>query len=442
MGDLVSRKIKTIYGGVRYWRTYMIYKDKKKGGGIYPFDTEIGLTRDGFSPLVMSLSTKLAKRVSFGTAVILFKCFFRWSPSSEAMESLVLGMGRDSSAYMELVEAPGGDGEVLVIEVDGKATPTIRKEELEKRSGKRTKPKCCCQRHRNKNKRSCRCKKRRKKGDKSKNGRSITLVVMYTLKKGEDGKLHGPINKKVWGSYAPRKVMFDWARRQATKRGFPLGTAKRVHIVVDGEKCLRAGLSLLFPDASFALDIRHLEEKIWKVGHKFHKEGSKELEEWVEEKVALLYAGQASELVKKLKELKLKLSARAKRDKSKREAIIALIKYMKPRVDMMEYKKLLDEDLVIASGAVEGAARYVVGERMDCSGMRWIPERGEALLRLRCIELNGDWDHFFEWGYKRWIDKMRRGEKVIIRKEEPDELPDVNFHFDIICDEEKYDKAA
>ncbi len=97
--------------------------------------------------------------------------------------------------------------------------------------------------------------------------------------------------------------------------------------------------------------------------------------------------------------------------------------------DMMEYKKFLDRDLVIASGAVEDAARYVVGERMNT---RRIPERGEALLRLRCIELNGDWDHFFEWGYKRWIDKMRRGEKVIIRKEEPDELPDVNFHFDII----------
>jgi hypothetical protein len=63
-------------------------------------------------------------------------------------------------------------------------------------------------------------KKRRKKGDKSKNWRIITLVVMHTLKRGEDGKLHGPINKKVWGSYALRKVMLNRARRQAAKRGF------------------------------------------------------------------------------------------------------------------------------------------------------------------------------------------------------------------------------
>ena len=98
---------------------------------------------------------------------------------------------------------------------------------------------------------------------------------------------------------------------------------------------------------------------------------------------------------------------------------------MEPRLSMMEYQKLIEEDLVIATGIVEGAARYVVGERMDCSGMRWIPERAEALLHLRCIELNGDWDHFFQWSYEHWIEKMKQGEKVIIRQENPDELPGI-----------------
>ena len=59
----------------------------------------------------------------------------------------------------------------------------------------------------------------------------------------------------------------------------------------------------------------------------------------------------------------------------------------------------------------------VVGERIDCGGMRWIPEGAEALLKLRCIELNGDWEHFFNWEYQQWIKKMRDGEKLIIRIE-------------------------
>jgi hypothetical protein len=41
--------------------------------------------------------------------------------------------------------------------------------------------------------------------------------------------------------------------------------------------------------------------------------------------------------------------------------------------------------------------------------MRWIPERAEVLLHLRCIELNGDWEQFFAWGYHRWLDQMQTG---------------------------------
>ena len=80
---------------------------------------------------------------------------------------------------------------------------------------------------------------------------------------------------------------------------------------------------------------------------------------------------------------------------------------------------------------------------MDCSGMRWIPERAEALLRLRCIELNGDWDRFFEWGYKGWIEKMKPGEKIIIRQEKPDDLPDIkSFNKSSIADNKNAEKRA
>lgn len=247
--------------------------------------------------------------------------------------------------------------------------------------------------------------------------------MMYTLRRGSDGLLHGPINKTVWGSYAQRKVMFEWARKQATKRGFGPDTNKRIHIAVDGEKCLKDGLSKIFPRATFVLDVRHLEEKVWETGRVFFVEGSDELEEWVEDKRRLLYEGRASELLSLLKKLRKNLSRRANRDKGKREALTKLISYIQPRLDMMCYKNLIDEDLPIATGIIEGAARYVVGERMDCSGMRWIPERAEALLHLRCIELNGDWDHFYEWVYNRWHDKLLRNEKVIVRTNEPISLP-------------------
>jgi len=419
----VSKTIKTVFGKVEYHRTYLVIKKKNKKGGFYPLDTILGITADGFSPWVMSQATRLATRVSFLTTVKIFGYFYGWSPSAESILTLVLGLGRQAGGYMEIAVAPEGDGAVLIIEVDGKATPTATEEELEKRRKKRGKnKKGCCQRHRGKEKRKGKWRKRRKKGDKSKNGRSITIVVMYTLRRGSDGLLHGPINKIVWASYAPRQVILQWARRHAAKRGFPPGSGKRIHIAIDGEPCLEKGLSVLFPEATFALDIIHVEEKLWKIGRTYYGEGSEKTEEWVEEMKTQLYGGRIKELLSQLREMLKQLSKRAKRDKNKREILSAVIKYLDPRVHMMNYKQYLEEDLPIASGIVEGAARYVVGERMDCSGMRWVPGRAEALLHLRCVELNGDWDKFFDWAYQKWRNKLEKEEKVIIRTNELIEL--------------------
>ena len=422
----IARTLKTRYGAVRYWRTYVV---KKGGGGFHPLDAVLGLTRDGFSPQMISLVTRLATWVSFAVVTRWCHSFVGWSPSVESIECLVLGLGRQGAAYMEGAPAPEGEGEVLVIEVDGKATPTATEAELAKRRGPRD-PRsakacpCGCQRHRGQCQRQKRKRCRRSKGDKSKNGRSITLVVMYTLKRGADGKLHGPINKRIWGSYAPREVMMDWARRQATQRGFAADTDSPVHIVIDGERCLYKGMKTRFPQASFALDIRHIEEKLWGIGRLLYKEGSPELEEWVETQKTFLYTGQATEIVATLKDLLETTSRRGPGTKSRRETLKSLIGYMEFRLEMMRYDELIVQDLVIASGIVEGAARYVVGERMDCSGMRWIRERAEAVLHLRCIELNGDWDAFFSWAHERWRQKLLNREAVQIRTHEPIPLPD------------------
>jgi hypothetical protein len=422
--DPVGRTINTVFGEVRFWRTYFVRKEKGSGG-FYPFDSVMGIPRDSFSPCVMGLASRLATRVSFQTSVLLFSAFYGWSPSKDSIQNMVLGIGRDAGAYMEVVDSPKNDGEILIIEVDGKAIATATPEELEKRlkSLRKNKGKTsCCKRHERKGKKNKR--KKKKKGDKSKNGRSATLVAMYTLRIDENGNLlHGPVNKKVWGSYAPRKVMLDWARRQATKRGFPPDTTKRIHIAIDGEKCLKDGLTERFPNATFALDVRHAEEYLWKVASAYYPSDSEERGDLADVLIGKLYEGEAEELVELMREMKESLSKRAKRDKAAREILGKTIQYMEKRLTMMNYKKYMEEDVPIATGVIEGAVRNVIGERQDCSGMRWVPGKAEAVLHLRCIELNGDWDHFYEWAYSRRVEQMQKDKAVLVRSKEPLELP-------------------
>src|SRR4026207_973893 len=62
-----------------------------------------------------------------------------------------------------------------------------------------------CKRHQRRAKRRGKPRKRKKRGHNSKNGRSATLVAMYTLKRDDAGRLHGPINKKLWGRFGSRR---------------------------------------------------------------------------------------------------------------------------------------------------------------------------------------------------------------------------------------------
>jgi hypothetical protein len=421
-----ERTLKTSCGPVPYVRAYLVPR-RGGGPGVHPLDVALGLTRDGFSPLLIGWFCRLATRVSFQVASHLGEMFLGTAPPASAIEEWVLGLGRPAYVYLSEGPLPEGDGEVLIIEIDGKAVPTATEQELARRRGPRAHHKrgCKCQRHRGRVKRKRRGrKKRRKKGDKSKNGRSATLVVMYTLRRGEDGRLHGPVHKKVFGTFGSRKSALQWARTQATRRGFPPGTPKTVQVVVDGETCLERRLRRLFRGAILTLDVRHAQEKLWEVGRLFHREGSGELTCWVEELEELLYKGHVRSLLHRLEQEMRGISARGPGTKEKRRALKKVIGYLEARVKLMDYGRLRKEDLVIATGVVEGAARYVVGERLDNSGMRWIEERAEAVLLLRCIEVNGDWEAFMEWSQGQRTQELQRGQVVQIRSKTPTQLPE------------------
>src|SRR5437667_191814 len=154
--DYAERTLKTFYGEVTYGRHYLM--SRGGGSGFFPLDVVLGLTRDRLSPWVMQWVARLATRLSFKASQMVCKAVLNWAPATETIEQVVLGMGRHAAPFMKQLAAPPQDGDVLVIEVDGKCPPTATEAELAKRRGKR-RPKheksctCGCQRHRGKAKR-------------------------------------------------------------------------------------------------------------------------------------------------------------------------------------------------------------------------------------------------------------------------------------------------
>ncbi len=83
-----------------------------------------------------------------------------------------------------------------------------------------------------------------------------------------------------------------------------------------------------------------------------------------------------------------------------------------------------EQDLEISSGAVEGAVNYIIAKRFDSGGMRWVKERAEALLQLRCIEINDDWDTFISFVHDKMRSKAQQTKKnIFLKSKEPMPLP-------------------
>jgi hypothetical protein len=418
-----GRWLGTYFGKVRYWRSYM-HQTNGRGGGYYPLDQALGLTADGFSLGVLSRAVLLATKMSFAAAATTMTDLLGWSPSTKTIEQATLGLGRHTTAWFEQAAPPPSlEGDVLVIEVDSKATPTATEEELAKRRGEREpNPHPESARHRGRSKRKRRGpKKRRKKGDKSKNGKATTVVTMYTLRPavGDDGKvkLLGPLNRWIYASYAPKRHALAIARREADKRGFATDSGRTTQIVSDGDEDLERYVADLFPEAIHTPDVIHCVEYLWKAAGCLYKEGSETLSRWVAKRKEELYGGRVWEMLETMNDAASRI-----RHRKRRERYGKYLDYLLKRAHRMNYAELAERDLELSSGAIEGAVRYVVSQRFDEGGMRWIRERAEPLLQLRCIQINGDWDQFVAFAHQRAL-RDQATHNARLAKNTPEPLP-------------------
>lgn len=433
-----KRTLSSFMGPITYWRTYYYCEghinhdgEKEKGQGFHPLDQELGITSDSFSLHLISLASRLAVMMPFACAAQLLKLFIGSYPSEKSIEQMVLGLGVYTQNFFDQAAAPNDDGEVLIIMVDGKAVPTATAGELKKRRGERSKDsKSASPRHRGrKRRRNWKPAERKRKGDKKKNGRSATLVVMYTLKPSEDGKLLlGPINKKVYASFAPKRIAFEYAQKQAVKRGFSPGSGRLIQFVSDGDEDFRTYLKEYFGaygkhELILTIDLPHVMEYIWKAGSAHFSEGSDELAEWANKQKTRLLESRADLVLKELKKLFDGIPRSGPGNKSRKQRTEKAINYISANIDRMNYQYYSDADLELASGAVEGAINHVIAVRMDHGGMRWIVERAEAVLQLRCILINGDWDTFIDWVQQQLEWKFEGEPSTKILRNQPAGLP-------------------
>ena len=219
------------------------------------------------------------------------------------------------------------------------------------------------------------------------------VAVVYTLRRLPDGTWEGPVNKRLLATFGGLAALRPRLKREAELRGY--GT-KRTVFLADGAKALWILQQELFPKATPCLDWYHLCEYLWEAGGAVHKEGSDELAAWVQQRKDELRAGKIDDVIAAVQALVRRIGKSGPGTKGRRERLRKSLRYIENHREQLQYAQLLAEDIDIATGAVEGAVKHLVGARLDGSGMRWSPLRAEHVLTLRLVVINGIWEEFEE----------------------------------------------
>jgi len=231
---------------------------------------------------------------------------------------------------------------------------------------------------------------------------------MYTLRRCGTRRLEGPLNKWHYVTFASKRRAFEVAQREAIKRGFGPKSGRVVQLVTDGDDDLaRLGAEYL-PHAEHTIDVYHVIEKLWNAVGALFPEGSPEAKAWVDEQKQRLFDDDAEGVLEEYDRRLVCIAKTGPGTKSKRDRLNASRHYIAKRVDHIRYGSLRRRDLVIGSGVVEGAIKFVLAKRCDHGGMRWIKERVQAVAQLRCIVVNGDWEYF-----ERFVHEQQRVAAVI-----------------------------
>jgi hypothetical protein len=141
------------------------------------------------------------------------------------------------------------------------------------------------------------------------------------------------------------------------------------------------------------IDFVHVLEYLWKAAWSFHAEGDPAAQAWVRRRAHAVLAGGATRVAGNLR----RAATRASLEPAQRANSDTCAKYLTNKHAYLDYPKALKQGWPIATGIIEGACRHLVKDRMDLTGARWGLHGAEAVLKLRAIRCNGDFDAY--WRY-------------------------------------------
>jgi hypothetical protein len=416
-----SRTLLTVVGRVKVKR----WAYEAKGvDALHPADAALNLPDDLYSFGVRRLVAEEACKISFDEVVEQTKKITGAAVPKRQVEQLTMRAARDFVAFYATRAVQVEDTTaLLVFGFNGKGV-VVRHEDLRegtKKAAEKSKHKL---------------QTRLTQGEKRNRKRTAQVATVYTVEpwvRTPMDILHElrsvrpvatprprPVNKRVWASLEaePKKVIAEafaeGQRRDPARK-------RRWVVVVDGNRDqlrrVKWAAKKAGGEVTILLDLIHVLEYFWKAAHCFHEAGSPALEQWVNQRLLVLLQGRAAGAF--AKDLR-RWAARSELDKDKQKVVRDCIRYLVNNHRLLHYDRALAAGLPLASGAIEGACRHLVQDRLDITGARWSLRGAEAVLKLRALRSSGDFEQY--WAFHLAQERVRNHEVRYANKQVPGPL--------------------
>jgi len=390
-----TRQLTTLFGTVTIKR--FAYRHRE-AANLHPADAALNLPEERHSHGLRRLAAVESTRGSYDDAADAVKRATGVAVAKRQVEQLAARCAADIDDFYDTsVPEPGASTDVLVVSVDGKGIvmrPDSLRPATEKAAAAAT----------------TKLQTRLSKGEKRNRKRMAEVGAVYDLTPvprsptdvmASKSGANPPPAPRATGKWVTASVVDDAAEVIArvfdeADRRDP-GHKRRWVALVDGNchqiERINAEADQRKVNVAVVVDLIHVMEYLWGAAWCFFAEGDAAAEEWVRGRALAVLEGKATDVAAGIR----RRATTAGLAKAKRKKADDCARYLVNKADYLDYPAALAAGWPIATGVIEGTCRYLVADRMDITGARWSTEGAEAVLKLRAVRCNGDFDDYWRF---------------------------------------------
>jgi hypothetical protein len=368
---LRSRPILTAVGEVELTRPW--YLCPHCHNGQFPVDRQLDIENCDFSPGVRRMQALVGQQSAFAHGREQMKVLAGLDVTAKSVERTAEAIGADIAAaehgaicqaiQLDLPVIVGEPIPILYVQMDGTGVPVVKKETAGRKG---------------------------KTDGRPAHTREVKLGCVFTQTTwDEEGyAIRDPDSTTYTGAIETAEEFGKRIYREAWNRGWPRASKKVV--MGDGAEWIWNLADQHFPGAVQIVDLYHARQHLWDLARKLYPDDPVHQQAWMKvHQKRLLDKGKIKKLVLALRSIK-------STDTDVLQKIRIEADYFARNAERMRYPTFRRQHLFIGSGVIEAGCRTVIGSRLKQSGMFWTVRGANSILALRCCQLNGRFEDYWE----------------------------------------------